>query len=432
MDGGRWIELALFAGLLLCAFLLRYLARPYVSRDYTSFLAGWYEHLQTHAGFAGLKDTFANYNVPYLYLLAGLTYVPVYPLTGIKAISSLFDVLLAVFVYRIVALRYTARWVPRLSAVAVLLLPTVFLNSAVWGQCASIYAAFAVAGVYYLIVRRPWLACFLFGVAFSFKLQTIFVFPLLLAAVAMRYIPWRSLVAIPAAYVALAIPAALLGHSLRDLFLVYVDQANSNTYLLTFNAPTVYQLIRPATGAPTLSTVGTIFAAAIALLPVLLAVRSGQQLTADRVVVLGLISVLTTVFFLPGMHERYFYLADVLSLVAMFLIPRLWPVPLLMQFASGFAYVPFLFGRQGQDGVSIDQRVLAIAILAAMIVTGREFVRQFDLVSVLRTARTDPGGSAAPVTPLARENRYRPNPVAQRPSPSKDDVVETMSSPERA
>jgi Gpi18-like mannosyltransferase len=395
LDRGRVIELLLFAGLLLCALLVRYLARPYVTRDYTFWLEPWYRHLEASGGFAGLKDDFSNYNVPYLYLLAGLTYLPIYPLTGIKLISCLFDLLLAFFVYRIVGLRYRVPWVPRLAAIVVLLLPTVFMNSAVWAQCDSVYAAPAVGGLYYLMVRRPWLGCFLLGVALAVKLQAIFLFPVLLAAVVVRQVPWRSLLAIPGAYVALALPAALLGHGLRDLALVYVDQAGVSN-ALTHNGPNLYQFIRLPAESPIIYSVATYFACGLALLIVLAVFFSGRELTPERYVVGGLLSVLVTVFFLPGMHERYFYLADVLSVAAMFLLPRLWPVPLLMQVGSGLAYVPFMFGTQARDGISVDGRILALAILGAMVLTAREFVRQFGLATVLRQARS------ADQLPLAR------------------------------
>jgi hypothetical protein len=44
------------------------------------------------------------------------------------------------------------------------------------------------------------------------------------------------------------------------------------------------------------------------------------------------------------MHERYFYLAEVLTVIAVFHLPRrLWYVPILVQVASSLAYAKFLF-----------------------------------------------------------------------------------------
>jgi Gpi18-like mannosyltransferase len=263
-------------------------ALPHVTQDYTLFLDPWLQYFRSHGGFAGLRDDIANYNVPYLYVLAALSYLPGNALVAVKLVSCLFDALLAYYVYQIVALRYATPWVPWLAAAALLLLPTVFLNSAAWGQCDAVYAALAVAGIYYLMLRRPWLGCLLLGVAFAVKLQTVFVFPLLLlllllALAVTRYVPWRSLLAVPAAYVALAVPAALLGHNLRDLALVYVDQAGEGGFLLSWNAPTVYALLHVDAGAATLASVGKILAIALALVLVMLVLRSQRRLDMERI-----------------------------------------------------------------------------------------------------------------------------------------------------
>lgn len=79
------------------------------STDYKFFVKGWYEFISTHGGFGALKYSFADYNVPYLYLIAALTYLPIPALIGVKIISVVFDLVLAYFTYRVVALRHTGR-----------------------------------------------------------------------------------------------------------------------------------------------------------------------------------------------------------------------------------------------------------------------------------------------------------------------------------
>src|SRR5581483_6625889 len=55
--------------------------------DYTVFVSQWYDYIQTHNGFAALRYNFSNYNVPYLYLLAILTYLPIPKLIALKSLS---------------------------------------------------------------------------------------------------------------------------------------------------------------------------------------------------------------------------------------------------------------------------------------------------------------------------------------------------------
>ena len=45
------------------------------------------------------------------------------------------------------------------------------------------------------------------------------------------------------------------------------------------------------------------------------------------------------------MHERYFFLADVLSLAAAFILPKAAPIPLLCSLASLLGYHAYLKNR---------------------------------------------------------------------------------------
>src|SRR5262249_37300115 len=125
------------------AVVVRVSLYDFQSGDYRAFFAQWYDFIKANGGFSALRFQFADYNVPYLYLLAVLTYLPVPVLAGIKTISVLGDLVLAFYVYKLVALKYPRGWVPFAAAAVVALLPTVVMNSSMWAQCDSIYAAFA-------------------------------------------------------------------------------------------------------------------------------------------------------------------------------------------------------------------------------------------------------------------------------------------------
>ena len=61
----------------------------------------------------------------------------------------------------------------------VLMLPSVFFNSAYWAQCDAIYAFFSVLSVLCVMKKRDLLAILCAAVAFQFKLQAVFLFPFL-------------------------------------------------------------------------------------------------------------------------------------------------------------------------------------------------------------------------------------------------------------
>ena len=69
-----------------------------------------------------------------------------------------------------------------------------------------------------------------------------------------------------------------------------------------------------------------------------------RRLTTAEIVVLATTLVLAVPFLLPQMHERYFYLADVLSIVMAFFVRRYWPVAILVSLCSLLSYAPFLWG----------------------------------------------------------------------------------------
>jgi Gpi18-like mannosyltransferase len=344
------LKLTVIAVVVLAALAVRLAFFSYRSGDFDAYFSQWYDFIVKNGGLHALRFQFANYNEPYLYLLTLLTYLKIPALAGVKLISVVFDFVLGWYAYRIVNLRYPATWWPILAGGLVLFLPTVVLNSSMWGQADAIYSAFAVGGLYYLLRDRPWLACVFFGLAFSFKLQIVFLLPLVLLLVLRKRVPWRAVLLIPAVYLVLDIPAALLGANIKDLLTVYVTE--TNTYdQLTLNAPNVYQYLGDVTGTGTIRTAGVALTGVLVLVLIGLVVWKRVEMTATRIVLAGTVSVLLVPFLLPAMHERYFYLADALTVLAAFHLPRrLWALPFLEQFASLFAYLPFLLMTGGGGG----------------------------------------------------------------------------------
>jgi Gpi18-like mannosyltransferase len=374
------------AGIVLLAMAVRLPWFSFESRDYQGFVAQWYAFIEENGGFSALRFQFANYNVPYLYLLAILTYLPVPVLAGVKMISILFDLLLAFYAYKLVALRYPRGWQPILAAVVVVLLPTVVVNSSMWAQCDSIYAAFGLGGVYYAVRSRPWLACVFFGLSLAFKMQIVFLLPLLAVLVLLRKVPWPGLLVVPGVVLLLDGPALLAGADPGQLLSVYTDQVGEYTGL-TLNAPNVYQFLDVTTSGDTFRTGGILLTGALVLAIILVVVIRRVPVTVGRVVLLAAMFAIMVPFFLPAMHERYFYLADVLSVVAAFYFPRrLWPVPVLVQFASFFSYLPFLYSGRDNDGVIVDFPWLAAAMLIAL-----------GLVAWELAVRLKPARTAVPV-----------------------------------
>ena len=155
---------------------LRFCMLPYTSGDWTFYLKPWTDRLAAE-GFSALGGDFYNYTPLYMYVLYLFTALGLPVWTSVKIFSIGFDVVLAVLA-GLLACQLTGR--KGLGIVgygAVLLAPTVAANSALWGQCDSIYAACIFACFYQLLRGRTNSGTVLFGVAFALKLQTLFLLP---------------------------------------------------------------------------------------------------------------------------------------------------------------------------------------------------------------------------------------------------------------
>ncbi len=346
---GRGRRIAVATAVVLVALAVRSVFFKYETGDYTSYFHVWYEFILDHGRFGALKYSFANYNEPYLYLLALLTYTPLGPLIGIKLISVSFDLLLGYFTYRIVRLRYPEGWVPTVAAAVVLFLPTVVLNGALWGQIDATYSSLALGGLYFVLRRRPWLACVFFGLALSFKLQVVFLFPVLLVLLLRRWVPWRAFLMVPLVFVLMDVPALLIGASVSTLWSTYTGEIGLYQEL-TLNAPNIYQYLG-ITESSDLRKLGIVLTVAIVLALIALVVVRRAQLTPTRILLAATVSVVLVPYLLPAMHERYFYLADALTVISAFYLPRrLWALPVLEQFASLMSYMPFLLATTTTSG----------------------------------------------------------------------------------
>ena len=114
------------------------------------------------------------------------------PLFCIKAVSILFEYLLAYFIGRIACMKWHDKRVMWMALAIVPLLPSVLLNSAYLSQCDAIYAAFAVGGIYYALREKPWVAVLFLGVSFALKMQAVMVLPVSASTYLATFQSWDS------------------------------------------------------------------------------------------------------------------------------------------------------------------------------------------------------------------------------------------------
>jgi len=364
--------------LLLAAFGIRLWFLDTTTLDYEWFLSPWVEHFRYHGGFTGLGIPVGNYNVPYLYFLAGFSYIPIPDLHLIKLLSFFFDVLLAYYVMKTVSIYTENKNRQRIAFFAVLFLPTVFLNSAYWGQCESIYAAFAVMSFYCAMKDKPILSMAALALALTFKLQVVFLFPLFLVFLFTKKIRLRHLPVFPAVYILSILPAVIAGQPFWDTLLFYIGRGGNPG--LNYNSPSVFAFNRGPNYNDTLAMIGIIAAFALVVL-VYLSVflrHKRRAISNEDYLVLALIFVVGVPFLLPHMHDRYFYLADIFAVALGLSHLRFLAVIPLTQLASLISYHIYLHWfaapQLSLPLIGFDTRVGAAALCVVLVGLAAGFV----------------------------------------------------------
>ncbi len=349
-----WIYIAVVGSI-----LLRVSVIDFESGDYRGFLVKWYDYFLEHGRLTALKDDFTRYPLLYLYVISVSTLMPLPKLYAIKFFSILGDYVACLFVFKIARhrLKHPRPWI---AALGFLFLPTVWLNSAVWGQCDVMVTAALLAVFFYILEERTVAAAVAFGFACALKPQAIFLVPFLVGWFLKERPSWWC-VALPGlVYVFCGIPAMLAGKPILDVAFRWTQHRNIPH--LTSGATNWYQWI--SNDYYEVFFLPGIVLALVAAGFLVLAMQ--QKRVAGRgpfLVTSAVASVLVLPYFLPGMHERYFYPADAFWVLYAFFAPqpRGWIVALLVEGCSFFTYLPYLFNQE-----PISRAILAIVMAVAL------------------------------------------------------------------
>ena len=350
--------------------LFKYNLFSFETYDYKNFLVYWYEYL-TKYGFASFKDSFYNYTPAYIYLLYIGTLFNLPSLFAVKLISLIFDISLAFAVSSIVGLKYKKNeFIQYLAFLITYTFPSLLVNSSLWGQCDCIWASFILWALYYAMINKNYTSFFMFGIAFSFKLQAIFVLPLFLFLLVSKYYKIKEvlngIMIFFGTFFATLLPALFAGRPLlspkveginvEGLLNIYVNQTQYSNTLVNGATPNFYawtssfkyNLFYPA---------GVILTAAVII--ILLINFKKLNMTRDsiqsEIITLALIFNTVFVFFSPKMHERYFFLSEFLALIYIFYKPKNWLASVAIILPSFFGQwrgisgdfqMPFLFEYQ--------------------------------------------------------------------------------------
>lgn len=349
----NFIEKHLPVFIIIAAFLLgtylRFSMRYFISGDTDEYYLAWYDEIKSLGGFRALGTQVGDYSILYQFMLAGLTYLPLIPLYALKAFSIFFDFLLALLVAWIVD-KNTEYGVKGAAAAFsfVWISPVVAMNSAMWTQCDSIYTFFVILAVFYLYKEKYPLSMVYLGLAFAFKLQTIFIVPffLFIYFYKKRFSILYFLI-VPVTMWITTIPGIIAGHGLLDGFKIFFVQ-KAEYYLMEMNYAGFWMFTSYETFVEKYEYFDYLYPIGMILTVIVLAgwmvytIKKKVVMNAKNFLGLALLLTYTTVFFLPVMHERYGYIYEILAIIYLFYNRKSWIPCVLMQIVSIVNYAWYL------------------------------------------------------------------------------------------
>ena len=292
---------------------IRFKLRWYVSVDMSLYLRPWLHTIIENGRLAALKLDTGNYNPPYLTILALFSYLPLGDVSLIKLPSIMFDffaaISTAVFVWRCFGEKSKAVFL-----YSVLILnPLAILNSAYWGQCDVIYASFLVLCVLCCMKEKYLAAFILFGISFGFKLQALFLLPVLLVVyIQKKKISLLYFLLIPLMNFVLCLPSIIAGRPIENIISVYFNLVGSYEYMSLnyFNIwqyfPAPYQFF---------SQVAVLFTLAVICSGAYCVLKKKIILEGHRLLYFSIWVIFSCCMFLPEMHERYGYVMELLLII---------------------------------------------------------------------------------------------------------------------
>lgn len=342
------LDVILFMVLTAVALIARYALRNVVAGDYKMFFEPWVATLrEAGGGIKGLAAEFeyVDYTTPYLTILSFISICPfLNTLLLMKLVSIFFDFVAAFAIMAIVHNQTKSATKAVFGYGTLLLVPTILTNGAMWAQCDIIFTSFILWSLYFMLKDRPAMSMMFYGIAFAFKLQTLFMAPLYLILWMKGKIKLKHFLFLPLMYVVGMIPALIAGQSFWELISVYFFQANGmmDIYALSHKFPNIYQLIGTDVFLFEYADAGIWIA--LGALMILLYVFARKKYTFDTRLMLrmGMLLTMTVVFFLPHMHERYAVLVDVMAIIYLFIEPEKFYLPLLTILCSFAGYTIYL------------------------------------------------------------------------------------------
>ena len=321
----------------------------------------------------------------YLLVCALVSRLESFPqMTALKLFDLVCQCLCGAAVARLALARKAKRTGAVAGMMACVLAPTMLFNAGCWLHCDAMFAMFALWGLLFIVKDKPLAGCALWGLALGTKLQSAFLFPLLIPMFMKRKVSLRHLLVLAAAAVACQAAILLDRQGLSALVMRYSMQLESarESIGLGDHAPGVFGLMKIAS-VREFSGMGLYFGVATALLVALALLRVKDGASGEVWLLGAWLLAAGLPLVLPQMNARMLYLAGMLAFALAGNARRLLACALL-EFVSLCGYMASIFGAE-----ILPIRVLSLlAIAAALLIL-------LEATQAMQAEKEDADGQAA-------------------------------------
>ncbi|MCR4937164.1 MAG: hypothetical protein K5987_03285 [Lachnospiraceae bacterium] len=334
------LPLIFFLGISICGFLLRYFMRNISASHDTADFIKWYGRIVEAGGLFHMGEAKMGYSAMYKLALTFMTYLPLEPIYAVKLLSGSFDYVLALaaawitylvstgekgnffaYIKNIFTAKENKADVSLMVYALVLCSPVCALNSAAWGQCDSIYAAFIMLSIGQLIRERNISSFVLLGFAFSFKLQAVFILPFFVFYwFYKKSFSVLHFLEVPAVFFLTSLPNTLTGGDAGRAVTTYSRQTSVTTQMYS-RYPSFWCFLTDEHAGDfedfyRYRLFAMVFCVVVLACIMYAFIKKIKYMNMENTVSAAFILSYATVLFLPSMLERYGYVYEMLAIVA--------------------------------------------------------------------------------------------------------------------
>ena len=362
------LDLFYLAALTLIGLSIRVILRVVITDDWLMYWDPWISDIK-EMGFSYLATDRYDYTPTFIYILWVISKLPINPMTAYKGLHCILDFVAAAILSKMIYKVTGSRRKGVLSYGLFLIVPTIWANSALWAQCDIIFMTFLLLCFYYLFEDRPCRAMFFYGMAFVFKLQSLFIFPFLVILWVNKKVDLKHFLWIPALYFLSIVPAWIAGRPLMELINIYMAQGAQDVWSLSIKWPNIYQIIGNQFFLLEYASAGTWLILGILMVIMFAMAQKRYRITNEFIVQMALFFAILTPWFLPHMHERYGCVADILAIIYAMMNRKKFYFPLVQILVSFNSYMAYL-SHLGADEPTIYYGVWAFVELGLLILVG--------------------------------------------------------------